>query len=1181
MKLTKKIKIKPYSVKYYNDQYKNLDNTELENEAILLMEQIQLPENQTNEKMIELEKKINILRKIINDKQVFTESKNIDLYPYLIDPNFNKKIFHKNEFHQNKIDIDYKNIDTLIENSCNPNKFTLLPTQLFLKNFISPNTPYNGILLYHGTGVGKTCSAITIAEQFKPIIKNNKKKIFVLLSKSIKDGFKKNIFNLEKYIDDRKSQRPISLQCTGNRYFNELDDKGEYLYKMGLNDKIERTINKVINSYYKFMGYLEFANYVESIEEEAIKGYPKEKHISIKKNIINNIFSNSVFIVDEVHHIREKDNSGEGKRVPPVIKRVLTNAYNIKLILLSATPMFNVATEIIWILNLLLINDKRPIIDSSSVFNTNDMLKPGGMEILKKYANGYISYLRGEDPFKFPNRLYPDSNNDPLFLSNNSDTNKEIIPYKKWNEEFIEKDQRIQHLSLVKSTMDQYQMNIYINYLESKRNRNNAFDDTIKIGNIVYPTMDKELIGKFSLHNVFDGNISTGFTYKSKISKEFGDFLSYDTLNIYSTKFKNILDYINNSEGIIYIYSRFIEDGLLPLALTLEQNGYKRFDRFNKTQLLNNDNKLPCKGNYILVTGTDELSYDKDKEIQICTHKNNKDGNDIKIILGSVASGEGIDFHNIREVHILEPWYHLNSIEQAVGRGIRHCSHLDLPLEKRNVTIYLHVAIFGDEYSDYETIDIYRYRKSEEKAIQMAKVERLLKQIAIDCHLNKQGNIFPIDSLNKTIDIVTSQKIKLTIQLGDIDNSSICNYTNCNYQCIPELIEDEYDINNTTNNIIEDEIIDNVSRYLQELYNKDLIYTINDITDYILPKINITRELLYLVLDRIITNNTKISNRNRDGYIIYRDKYYIWQPLHFDETLPLFNRYRKPPKKYTKKLLNSYINKYTTPKIEKNDIITILDDITINIEEYYDKILNDTPPSKKKPDELSYNIVLNIILDSISEIELNTILQHLIHKYKLTTLEPLEKKLEPLEIKLLELLDNRLLYNKNDYKPDNSNKDKDNLFGYIKIDNSNIHYMCYNSEKNIFLRCSKQEENEFNRKRTVYFTRIGLINNITNNKIYGFIDRRMDRNSIFKIVDKENGIIKGKYCTSLNTIHDIKQYIFSLDGTVEPHMDIKNLSKKELCKKLQYILRSLDNREIDGKRWFYTDIEYLFFNSKL
>ena len=31
-------------------------------------------------------------------------------------------------------------------------KFRLRKHQLYLKNYISPHTPYNGILIYHGTG---------------------------------------------------------------------------------------------------------------------------------------------------------------------------------------------------------------------------------------------------------------------------------------------------------------------------------------------------------------------------------------------------------------------------------------------------------------------------------------------------------------------------------------------------------------------------------------------------------------------------------------------------------------------------------------------------------------------------------------------------------------------------------------------------------------------------------------------------------------------------------------------------------------------------------------------------------------------------------------------------------------------------------------------------------------------
>ena len=45
---------------------------------------------------------------------------------------------------------------------------------------------------------------------------------------------------------------------------------------------------------------------------------------------------------------------------------------------------------------------------------------------------------------------------------------------------------------------------------------------------------------------------------------------------------------------------------------------------------------------------------------------------------------ECLDLKNIREMHILDPWFHLSRIEQIIGRGIRFCSHIQLPKEERN-----------------------------------------------------------------------------------------------------------------------------------------------------------------------------------------------------------------------------------------------------------------------------------------------------------------------------------------------------------------------------------------------------------------------------------------------------------------------------------------------------------------
>ena len=56
--------------------------------------------------------------------------------------------------------------------------FELSPHQLFVKNFLSSQTPYNSLLLFHGLGTGKTCSAIGITEEHRDYIKqtNNEKK---------------------------------------------------------------------------------------------------------------------------------------------------------------------------------------------------------------------------------------------------------------------------------------------------------------------------------------------------------------------------------------------------------------------------------------------------------------------------------------------------------------------------------------------------------------------------------------------------------------------------------------------------------------------------------------------------------------------------------------------------------------------------------------------------------------------------------------------------------------------------------------------------------------------------------------------------------------------------------------------------------------------------------------------
>ena len=90
--------------------------------------------------------------------------KDILLYPDVEDNKFNIKIAEKDEFQRTKKkDINFDNIEEY-SNDINCEFTELLPHQIFVKNFLSFQTPYNSLLLYHGLGTGKTCSAMGVSE---------------------------------------------------------------------------------------------------------------------------------------------------------------------------------------------------------------------------------------------------------------------------------------------------------------------------------------------------------------------------------------------------------------------------------------------------------------------------------------------------------------------------------------------------------------------------------------------------------------------------------------------------------------------------------------------------------------------------------------------------------------------------------------------------------------------------------------------------------------------------------------------------------------------------------------------------------------------------------------------------------------------------------------------------------
>ena len=146
------------------------------------------------------------------------------LYPTLNDPNFNTKIALRKEFFDTKMDVDNtKRVEEEAEVLCNA-QIELAPNQQFVRNFLSVETPYNSLLLYHGLGTGKTCSAISVAEEMRDYMKQMgiNQQIFVIASPNVQENFRLQLFDERELREIEPGVWNIRA-CTGNKFIKEIN----------------------------------------------------------------------------------------------------------------------------------------------------------------------------------------------------------------------------------------------------------------------------------------------------------------------------------------------------------------------------------------------------------------------------------------------------------------------------------------------------------------------------------------------------------------------------------------------------------------------------------------------------------------------------------------------------------------------------------------------------------------------------------------------------------------------------------------------------------------------------------------------------------------------------------------------------------------------------------------------
>jgi hypothetical protein len=871
-----------------------------------------------------------------------TELEKDYIYPSLNDPMFVEKIANKEEFYNSRYSKDNKSKPYEIKADEICSTFEIAPHQNFVRDFLSNYTPYNSLLLFHGLGTGKTCSSITVCEEMRSHMKQYglNKKIIIIASPNVQQNFKTQLFD-ERKLKNINGKWNIQT-CAGKNFIKDI---------LSLNNQnvskhiIIKEAKQIIRDHYRFMGYTEFANYIENIFKRTYgNGIMTERK---RNEILQREFSNRLIVIDEVHNIRITGDVSN-KRITQSLLQLVSQTTSLKLLLLSATPMFNDIREIVWLMNLMNANDKRSIYKPEDIFTVDGKIKKevildegkkeSGIDFLKRKLTGYVSFMRGENPYSFPLRIYPSLFDKEHTILSTSYKKPKIqlngVPIKK----------HLQFSDIYLSTLQGVQRKGYkqlckqlLRFIPSSDAIDKGIgwqkvDPLLQALNIVYPSatqhsegdeddeetriVDTDNIGTSGLRNTMEYTHSNykNFSYKDGVEHIF----KQPSLKNYSHKINAVINQISKSKGVCIIYSQYIDGGCIPMALALEEAGYRRtnqtrslFTEYNdetsvsdvldvntmkRFKDLNAEQKKAFKpAKYAMITGNKNISPNNSKELKMVTNTTNVYGDDVKVIIISRAGSEGIDFKYVRQMHILDPWYNMSRVEQIIGRAIRFCSHSLLPIQERNCEVYLHGT---KSIKDAEELDMYIYRVAEQKAIEIGKITRLMKEISVDCYLNHSNSNIQLDikqihnDLKKNtgtgIRISTNKEITFPSRKSSIypAHSTICDYMeSCEFSCnmnmkdlYKEKSERTIQTNKTTYSldVIEKtlpQVIDNIV----ELFRKQYVYTIEDIYSQINKKNNYSNDVLQLALKTIHNNKSilVIDKLGRTGYVLV-NKNIVW-----------------------------------------------------------------------------------------------------------------------------------------------------------------------------------------------------------------------------------------------------------------------------------------------------------------
>jgi hypothetical protein len=231
------------------------------------------------------------------------------------------------------------------------NSSELFEYQKIVRDYLILESPYRGLLLYHGLGSGKTCSSIAVAESLL-----STKKVYVMLPASLQDNYRGEIrkcgdpiYKNEQFWELRQLNDETRAQAKGMGISDSfLDSTGKFFVNIsgrppnydklhaGDRETIDKQINDILNQRFTFINY----NGISKVNYDKV--FPPDQP---------NMFDNTVVVIDEAHNLIGGVVSE--REIKLKMYNMIYNAKDCKVVCLSGTPVVNRPNEISYLMNLL------------------------------------------------------------------------------------------------------------------------------------------------------------------------------------------------------------------------------------------------------------------------------------------------------------------------------------------------------------------------------------------------------------------------------------------------------------------------------------------------------------------------------------------------------------------------------------------------------------------------------------------------------------------------------------------------------------------------------------------------------------------------------------------------------------------------------------------------------------